>query len=348
VRARGGRGNPDPLLRLGFSGLIGAAIIIRESVMTVVEAHETSTSMVKAAPAEVDGITDMALKVKVSCSSACDLWGKIVKIIAQDAVVKEIALVTFDGTANETDEFVVRAPFEPGEYTWIAVFPAQEKEGILHKESSTPFSFIVKPHAISITVWDVPSPIAIGDEFKIKVGVKCSAECNLTGKEIEIYDHEGVKVATGTLGDVPWSDETALSCAEVELKAPSIERRYRWTVRFPEPELEVPHKKASCTFAFGTAMQPEHVVTIEVIDKDTKTPIKNARVSLRPHIYRGSTYMSHTDEGGVARVSVPKGDYQLYILGDDKEIFKPTVKVASDVTIKAELSQPLGSWRKFR
>jgi hypothetical protein len=39
----------------------------------------------------------------------------------------------------------------------------------------------------------------------------------------------------------------------------------------------------------------------------------------------------------MARVSVPTGDYQLYVLGDYKDTFKPTVKVASDVTIKAEL-----------
>jgi len=44
---------------------------------------------------------------------------------------------------------------------------------------------------------------------------------------------------------------------------------------------------------------------------------------------------------------VPKGDYQVYVSGDEYEWFLPTVKVASDVTIKAELSQPLGSWRKL-
>ena len=313
-----------------------------------IQAHETNTSMVKATLTEVDGSTDMALKVKVSCSSACDLWGKIVKIIAQDgAVAKEIVLVSFDGTANETDEFVVRAPFKPGEYTWTAVFPAQEKEGILHEESSTPFSFTVKPHATSIAVWDVPSPIAFGHEFRIKVGVKCSSECKLTGTQIEIYDHEGAQMAMATLGDVPWPGTTALYCAEVELKAPSIEGRYRWEVKFPKPDLELPHEGASCTFGFGAARQPEHVVTIEVIDKDTKTPINNAHVLLRPGLYRGCYYTNRTDDGGVARVSVPKGDYQFYIKGDDKDTLLPTVKVASDVTIKAELSVREREWWEY-
>jgi len=301
-----------------------------------VKAHETSTSMVKAAPAELDAGTDIALKVKVSCPSACDLRGRMVKIIAQDAVVKEIELVTFDGTGNETDEFAVKAPIKPGGYTWTAVFPAQEKEGILHEESSTPFSFIVKPHATSIAVWDVQSPIAFNDQFKIKVGVKCSAGCKLTDKRIEIYDQEGGKVATGTLGDVPWPATSALYWAEVELKAPSVEGYYTWEVKFPKPDLELPHEEASCTFAFGTARQPEHVVTVEVIDKNTKTPIKNAHVLLHPH--SGYPYRGYTDEGGVAKLEVPKGEYELYASkGNDYETFQTTVEVASDVTIKAEL-----------
>ena len=109
---------------------------------------------------------------------------------------------------------------------------------------------------------------------------------------------------------------------------------------FPKPNLELAHEEAFCTFAFGTAKQPEHVVTIEVMDKDTKTPIKNAQILLRPRLYRGSAYKSRTDEGGVARVSVPKGDYQLYVSREGKDTFLPAVKVAGDVTLKAELLTP--------
>ncbi len=88
-------------------------------------------------------------------------------------------------------------------------------------------------------------------------------------------------------------------------------------------------------------------MTIEVVDKDTKTPIKNAHVRLRPHMYRGSTYLTHTDEGGVARLDVPRGNYQLYVWDDRYEKILPTVKVGSELTIKAELSDPLHSWRQF-
>lgn len=310
-----------------------------------IQAHDTNTSMVKAALAEVDAGSDIALKVKVLCSPVCNLVGKIVRIITEDSVVvKEVELTEFDGTVNETDEFVVNAPANPGGCQWAVVFPAQEKEGILHEESSAPFSFIVMPHATSVEVWDVPSPVAFGDEFRIKVGVKCSAECKLTGEKIEVYDDEGAKVATSTLGEVPWSNATAQSCAEVGLKAPSVEGRYRWTVKFPKPDLKLPHEGASCTFAFGAASHPEHVVTVEVIDDDTKAPVKNALVLVRTHVYRGITYRSYTDDSGVAKLSVPKDEYQLCASGGGKEALEPMVRVDSDVTVKVELAVREPDW----
>ena len=102
-----------------FSGLSGKTIIIKERLVTrEVQAHETRASMVKAALAEVYAGSDIALKVKVSCPSNCNLQGGKVRIAADAAaVVKEIELVSFDGAANETAEFVVKAPTKPGEYT---------------------------------------------------------------------------------------------------------------------------------------------------------------------------------------------------------------------------------------
>ena len=230
-----------------------------------VKAHETGC-VLEGAPAELDAGSIMALKVKVSCSSACDLRGKTAKIIAQDAVVKEleIELTEFDGVVTETDEFVVKAPTKPGGYTWASVFPAQEKEGVLHEQSSAPFSFIVKSHITSMTVWDVPSPIVLKTKFKLKVGVRCSAECKLTDSKIEIYDHESSKVAAETLGAVPWPDTAALYWAEVELEAPDTEGYYRWEAKVPTTDLKLPHEEGSYNFDFTTARPPEHLSLIHI------------------------------------------------------------------------------------
>jgi hypothetical protein len=326
--------------------------IVKKKIVTEkVKAHETSTSMPETTPAELSVGSDMALKVKVSCSSACDLRGKIVKVIAQDAVVKEmvIELTEFDGTANETEEFVVKVPLKPGEYTWTAVFPAQEKGGFLQEESSAPFSFIVKSHATSMSVWNVPSPIAFNSKFKIKVGVKCSANCRLTDKKIEICDHEGAKVATGTLGEVPWSGTGALYWAEVELEAPSTEGYYTWEAKFPKPDLKLPHEEASYPIRFATARPPDHMVTLEVIDKNKKIPIMNAEVILRSLKVSadasgmaivsvpGPPYLASTDASGVAKVSVPKGNYEIDVSMHDYAAFARRIALAGDVTVKVEL-----------
>ena len=309
-----------------------------------VQSHQTNTEMVQSAPPEVDAGTDIALKVKVSCPSACDQRGKTVRIIAQDSTVaKEVALSSFEEQMNETDEFTVKGPIELGECTWSVVFPGQEVGGVLHEESSTPVLFNVKPHATSMAVWDVPSPIAFNDKFKIKVGVKCSAECNLMDKEIRIYGQKGKKVATGALGGVAWPGTSALYWAEMELEAPGVEGYHQWRVKFPKPDLELPHEEASYHFAFTTARPPEHVVTVEVIAQDTKSPIKNARVLLRPQ--SGYRYRGYTDDGGVARVSVPQGEYTLYASrSDEYQTFQTTVEITDDATIKAELLVRVREW----
>ena len=309
-----------------------------------VQAHQTNTEMTQSAPVEVDAGADIAFKVKVSCPAGCDLQGKTVRIITQDcAVAKEVLLTSFEEAASTTDEFTVGAPTELGECTWSVVFPEQEVGGVLHEESGTPLTFNVKSHSTSMAVWDVPSPIAFSEKFAIKVGVRCSAECNLTGKEIRIYGPRGKKVAAVALRDVPWPGTRALYWAEVELEAPAVRGRYRWRGRFPKPDLELPHEVASSGFTFTTATPPEHVVTVEVIAQDTKTPLKNAHVVLRQQ--RGYPYRGCTDGGGVARVSVPKGQYTVYASkGDEYHTFQTTMEITDDATIKVELVVRVKDW----
>jgi hypothetical protein len=300
-----------------------------------VQSHQTSTEMTRQAPSEVDAGTDIGLMVKVSCSSACDLRGGTVRVVAQDGTVaKETPLTSFEEGMNETDEFTVKAPVELGECTWSVVFPSQEVGGVLHEESSTPISFAVKPHSTSIAVWDVPSPIPFGHKFKIKVGVKCSAECNLADQTVAVFGPRGRKVATGALGNVPWRDTSALYWTEVKLEAPEVQGYYRWRVKFRKPELELPHKDASYYFGFTTARPPEHLVTVEVVDKDQKTPIKNAMVTLHSP---GTTYRNRADDAGIARLSVPRGDYKLYVGKFSYKDFESATQVAADADVKVEL-----------
>ena len=279
----------------------------------------------------------MALKVKVSCSSACDLRGKIVKIIAQGAAVKEmdVELTEFDGTANETDEFVVKAPTKPGEYKWTALFLTYESEGVQHEQSSVSFTFTVKPHLISLAAWGMPSPITKGKKFTVKIGAKCSACCSLAGLPFVIDDGKEKRVITGKLGEMLLPQSKGIYWSEQELIAPAEEGLYTWVAECPAPELELPHQVTPTRFTFRTVRPPDHIVTVEVVDKDTKTPIKNASVLL--NLRRAST-----DERGIAKIGVTRGKYELYVSKDREHLddhaeFQTTIEVAGDVTIKAEL-----------
>jgi len=281
-----------------------------------IKAHQISASMVKAAPAEVAAGADMTLKVRVSCSSTCDLRGKTIRIVAQEAILAdEIELSEFDGSASETGEFLAKAPVEPGAYTWTAVFPAQEKEGVLHQEGSGPFTFIVKPHTTSMAVWDIPFPIVPGATFQLKVGAKCSVGCNLAGKNVAVRDREGARVATGTLSDAPYSDTVALYFAEMELEAPGTVGYHEWTAELPKPELELPHEGAFYNFGFATAKPSEHGVTVEVMDKETNTPIKDAEVYFG---HLGPPYRGRTDERGIVRVDLPEDEWELIVSASER------------------------------
>ncbi|MEW6670908.1 MAG: hypothetical protein AB1427_04345 [Thermodesulfobacteriota bacterium] len=303
--------------------------------MEKMQPQPTRMEIVQPAFAGVDAGADISFKIRVVGAPVCDLRGARVRIVAPDrAVLKEMELTLFDGTASETAGFALKAPIRPGAYSWTVLFPAQEKEGVLHQECSAPVAFVVRPHGTGIAVWDIPSPVAFGAEFKIKAGVKCAAECNLSGSPIEIYNHEGVCVASGELGSVPWPDSNALYWAEVGLKAPVAEGVYNWTVKFSEPGLEPAHEKAADTFAFATARPPEHLVTVKVVDKTTLKPLEQAIVTLRAN---GSPYINRTDDSGVASLHVPGDEYTLYVLNEDYKDFQATARIAGDVAIEAGL-----------
>ncbi len=293
--------------------------------------HSTSVLVINKGSIQVDAGGAIALKVRVSCALACDLRGEIVKIVAHDnVVVAQAPLVSFDDVTNETDRFVFRAPAEPGQYTWTAVLSAQGQDGLEHEASSAPFSVAVRPHATSIAIWDVPSPIAFNQKFSIKVGVQCSSECKLADHKIEIYDHQGAWAAMGALGDTPWSETGGLYWAEIELQAPGAAGLYTWTVRSPKRDLELVHEASAYTFSFATASPPEHVVAVEAIDQDTKTPIRDVCVLMHP-------YRTFTDEKGTAKLRVPKGKYELQVLKSYYRDWETTIEVASDVAVEAEL-----------
>ncbi len=188
----------------------------------------------------------------------------------------------------------------------------------------------VEPHDTRVVVWDVPATIECGEAFSVKLGVKCSAECQTDGWAVEVRDHEGKRRATATTSGEPWPDTAGLHYVEVELSAPDTEGLHTWEARAPVDELEIPHAEGVARFGVRAVPTPECLLTVVAIDKESQTPVEGAKVVLHP-------YKTFTNERGVAEVRVPRGEYRLFVSGKKYFPFRSECDIEGDVTIRAEL-----------
>jgi hypothetical protein len=287
---------------------------------------------VSVTPDVIEAGAEIALKGRVSGSPVCDLRGRTLQVKDQaGADTASLEFTDFDGETNETGELVVTAPVEPGDYAWMAVCPPFVQAGVSYEESSTAIPFTVKPHATNVVAWDIPSALVAGERFRIRIGIKCSNECPLANRDLGIYNHEGTRVATGTLTGDLWPGTTGLYVAEVELEAPAGEGLYPWSLKGPDSAAGIPHAESSVSFGVRVVGRPECLVRVEIVDQDSQTPVGHARVVLHP-------YKAVADERGVAQVRVASGPYRLFVSQTGYLTFSLPVEVTTDLTVKAELS----------
>ena len=164
----------------------------------------------------------------------------------------------------------------------------------------------------------------------MKVGVRCSSGCALTGQEVHIHDTEQNHIGEGKLGPAPWSGTAGLYWTEVDVVAPPIEGMHTWTARFAAANPDTPHLGASSNFTVITVKPPEHRVTVEVLQQDTNAAVDASEVRL-------GVYRTLTDAGGIAYLDVPKGPYELNVWKLGFDLVTQTVEVGEDLTIKLEL-----------
>src|SRR5438093_13225580 len=144
-----------------------------------VQTHSTTIEVGGDVPSEVAVGADVVLKVKVSCPAGCDLRGMPVKVTAPDGAELTSELATCDAGINESAEIKLKTPQRVGEHVWRVVLAPHEVDGVLHEAKTLPVSVKTRPHATSLAVWAIPSPVVMGERFKIKVGAKSAAGCKL-------------------------------------------------------------------------------------------------------------------------------------------------------------------------
>jgi hypothetical protein len=291
-----------------------------------------SLAIAKPVPAEVPVGADVMLQVTVACAAGSDLRGGRVNILAQEQVVASRELIEYRDGCNETDEFAVPAPDRLGEFTWTLLFPRQQIAGVAYQESSLPVSFRTKPLRTSLAVWEVPSPVQIGDRFPIKVGAKSSGACALGGAKIDILDETGAKIGHGTLGDAPLAGTSALYWSEIGLAAPPRTGMFSWTATIAAEELKVPHAGASTTFSFVAVKPPEHRLTVKVIECASAAPLEDVQVGLGP-------YRAATDAAGLAQIETPAGNYRLAVWKSGFEAPPLSIEIAADTRVQVELKR---------
>jgi hypothetical protein len=194
----------------------------------------------------------------------------------------------------------------------------------------------MESHATRIVVWDVPAAVECGAPLRLKVGVKCAAECRAAGWRVTIRDAGGRSVASLTIGDATWPGTGALSYTEIELRAPDAEGLHAFEASVDADAEEGPtHTAVSARFHVRAVPAPECLVKVVAVDAASRQPVRGARVVVHP-------YRAVTDEHGVAELRVAKGAYRLFVSGRDYLPFRADGEVSADVTIEAELAADKG------
>ena len=293
--------------------------------------------LVEALPDEVDAGTDITLKVRVECPSRDGLRAASVSVRDRhNAELARTDLEKADGGIYEANNIVVAAPCVAGEHHYRAVVVAAGRGGAFHEQASTEVRFTVKAHAAQLNVWDVPSTIVAGEHFKVAVGVRCSAGCDLGGKELSIFDQQGLRTGTAKLGHDVWPGTEALYFVELEARAPLTVGSHRWEVRIADWALKLPHAAGSLPVVVRVVRPPDCEVTVKVVDRESQAPIQGARVVMHP-------FRAVTDDRGIAKVKVTRGPYDLLVSGSKYVPVCTSVEVTADLITRAELNADSGN-----
>ena len=291
--------------------------------------HYTCT--VEVSPSEVDAGADITLKVRAMCPREDGLRGPSVSIRNQeDAELARAELTASDDEVHQWSDIILASPRAVGDHVYRAVLVMADKEGALHEQASTEVRFMVKPHAALLNVWGLPSAIVAGEHFSFSVGAKCSAGCDLSGRGLSIVGRDGSEICTAKLGRDICPGTNALYFTEVEAEAPLTAGKYRWGVKTAAWDSELAHAAGAFDFVLRVVDAPDCEVTIEAVDRENQTPIKDARVVMHP-------FRAMTDENGIAKHKVARGQYDILISASKYIPVSIAVEVTADMITKAEL-----------
>ena len=295
---------------------------------------KVSLALTEPVPAEVPAGGELRCKVRAVSADGPDLCGGRIELRAADEILATGALTQFRDGGNQTGELVARAPAALGEVNWTLVFPRQEIAAVAWPESVLPFSFRTVPHRTSLAVWDIPSPVPVGERLRVKVGAKSTGECALAGAKVEILDASGASLGHGTLGDAPLPQTNALYFAEIELIAPAEPGMVTLTAAFAADKAMLPHTGASTTFTLNAVEPPAHRLTVSVVEAQSREPLEDVQIGCGP-------YRAATDAAGFAHLATAAGRYELAVWKPEFTADPVTIEISNDMRIEVALTKLL-------
>jgi hypothetical protein len=182
-------------------------------------------------------------------------------------------------------------------------------------------------HQLSLAIWDVPSTAVAGEPFTIKAGAKSSTECSLQGGRIEACNAAGQVIASGVLGSARWPGTSALHWTELSLRAPAQHGMASLSVRFATPGFIPPHGDATARISIMVVPPPKHMLTIQVVEQETATPIGDAEIRL-------GTYRATTTASGRVELHLANGQYELRIWKVGYEAQPHLITVKDDALVE--------------
>ncbi len=281
-------------------------------------------------PPEVPVGAGMRFKARISDAAGSDLRGGVVTVSAGANPLAMRAVAEHHDGINETADFSITAPDRLDEFTWLLRF-APGQQAATEAECVLPVTFRTTPVVTSLAVWDVPSPVAAGSRFAIKVGAKSAGSCSLGGAEIAVMDERGAILGRGKLSASPWPDTDALHWAEIALTAPMETKPASWRVTFTAPALALPHADSGAGFSFAVVAPPAHRLSVTVVD-DEESPVEDVMVALGP-------YRAATDAAGSAQIDVPAGRYTFAISKPTYEAAPTSIEIGADTKVRVAMKR---------
>ena len=162
----------------------------------------------------------------------------------------------------------------------------------------------------------MPAGVVSGEQFPVRVGIRCEAGCRPDGWSLEVRDHTGKTLASVVLRNEPWPGTEALYGDEVALMAPDSEGRFHWEIVAPgtggavgNPDTSgIGHAEASAALELRVLPRAHARLNVIAIDRETQAPVSGARIFVHP-------FAAVTDEQGVASLELPAGPYRLFVTG---------------------------------